>query len=55
MSILVTGANGQLGKSIKNLVKINKIRHDFILCTRDQLDLSSLNNIRITLKIKNLM
>jgi len=45
MSILVTGANGQLGKSIKKLVKINKISHDFTFISRNHLDLSFLNNI----------
>ena len=46
MYILVTGANGQLGKSIKNFVKNSNIKHSFIFATRDQLDLSSNSNIQ---------
>ena len=53
MFILVTGASGQLGKSIKNLVKKNKIKHNFIFVTRNQLDLSNLKNIKSYLKEKN--
>ena len=45
MFILVTGANGQLGKSIKSLVKQQKISDSFVFVTRDQLDLSFLSNI----------
>ena len=46
MLILVTGANGQLGKSIKNLVKQQKIIDNFVFVTRNQLDLSSLSSIQ---------
>jgi len=46
MFILVTGANGQLGKSIKSLVKQQKISHSFVFVTRNQLDLSSPSNIQ---------
>ena len=46
MFILVTGANGQLGKSIKNFVNNSNIKHSFIFATRDQLDLSSNSNIQ---------
>ena len=45
MLILVTGSNGQLGKSIKSLVKSSNINHSFIFVTRDQLDLSYLTHI----------
>jgi dTDP-4-dehydrorhamnose reductase len=46
MFILVTGANGQLGKSIKSLVEQQKKNHSFVFVTRDQLDLSSPSNIQ---------
>jgi dTDP-4-dehydrorhamnose reductase len=46
MIILVTGANGQLGKSIKSLVEQEKKSHSFVFVTRDQLDLSSPSNIK---------
>jgi len=46
MFILVTGANGQLGRSIKSLVEKSTISHSFIFISRDQLDLSYLNDIR---------
>ena len=46
MFILVTGANGQLGKSIKSLVKQKKTSDSFVFATRNQLDLSSLSNIQ---------
>ena len=46
MFILVTGANGQLGKSIKNLVERDNISHSFTFVSREQLDLSSLNDIQ---------
>ena len=46
MIILVTGANGQLGKSIKSLVEQEKKNHSFVFVTRDQLDLSSPSNIK---------
>ena len=46
MFILVTGTNGQLGKSIKSLVKQQKTSHNYVFETRNQLDLSSISNIR---------
>jgi dTDP-4-dehydrorhamnose reductase len=46
MFILVTGANGQLGRSIKSLVEKSKVSHSFIFISRDQLDLSHLNDIQ---------
>ena len=46
MFILVTGASGQLGKSIKSLVERDNVSHSFTFVTREQLDLSSLSNIQ---------
>ena len=46
MIILVTGANGQLGKSIKSLVEQQKKSHSFVFVTREQLDLSSPSSIQ---------
>jgi len=46
MLTLVTGASGQLGRSIQNLVKLQNIGNSFVFATRDQLDLSYLNNIQ---------
>jgi len=51
MFILVTGANGQLGRSIKSLVKQQKKSDNFVFVTRDQLDLSSISNIQNFFKI----
>ena len=46
MFILVTGANGQLGKSIKSLVEQQTKSHSFVFVTREQLDLSSPSSIQ---------
>jgi len=46
MLTLVTGASGQLGRSIKSLVKLQNVSNSFVFATRDQLDLSYLNNIQ---------
>ena len=46
MLTLVTGANGQLGRSIKSLVKLQNISNSFVFATRDQLDLSYLKDIQ---------
>ena len=46
MQTIVTGANGQLGRSIKRLVKQKKISNSFVFATREQLDLSNLQNIK---------
>jgi dTDP-4-dehydrorhamnose reductase len=46
MFILVTGAGGQLGRSIKILVKQQKTNDSFVFATRNQLDLSSVSNIQ---------
>ena len=46
MLILVTGSNGQLGKSIKNLADQNFFNHKFVFVSKEQLDLSKFNNVR---------
>ena len=46
MRTLVTGANGQLGKSIKNLVIQQQISDSFVFATRDQLNLSDLQGLK---------
>ena len=46
MLVLVTGANGQLGKSLNNLVLQRKLNHQFIFATKEQLDLSNFNKVR---------
>ena len=45
MRILITGKNGQLGKSIHKLVANTKRTDDFIFVSREELDLSDENNI----------
>ena len=46
MFVLVTGANGQLGKSLNYLVDQNITDYRFVFATRDQLDLTDFQNIR---------
>ena len=46
MFVLVSGANGQLGKTLNRLVNENKMEHRFIFATKDQLDLTDFQNIR---------
>ena len=46
MFILVTGASGQLGKSIKSLVERDNVSHSFTFVTREKLDFFSLSNIQ---------
>ncbi len=46
MLVLVTGANGQLGKSLKYLVNQNKTDYRFVFSTREQLDLTNFQNVR---------
>ena len=46
MFILVTGSNGQLGKSLKGLFVQNNFNHEFVFATREQLDLCSFDNVR---------
>jgi len=45
MKILVTGKNGQLGKSIHKLVANTEQTDDFVFVGREELDLSNENNI----------
>jgi dTDP-4-dehydrorhamnose reductase len=45
MRILVTGKNGQLGRSLHKLVSEKKYDNEFIFVGREELDLSSENNI----------
>ena len=46
MRTLVTGANGQLGKSIKSLVNQQNIGDSFVFATRDQFDLSNPQSVK---------
>jgi len=46
MFVLVTGANGQLGKSLNHLVGQNKTDDRFVFANRGQLDLTEFQNIR---------
>jgi dTDP-4-dehydrorhamnose reductase len=46
MFVLVTGANGQLGKSIKSLVDQNLSSYQFFFTTREQLDLNNSKKVR---------
>jgi dTDP-4-dehydrorhamnose reductase len=46
MLTLITGASGQLGKTLRSLVKQKKISHSFVFTSRNQLDLSDLNHIQ---------
>ena len=58
MKILVTGKNGQLGKSIHEIVANNKQINEFVFVGRDKLDFSQNDNITILqniLKIITLM
>ncbi len=45
MKILVTGKNGQLGKSIKQIVSSAKQNNNFVFVGRDELDFSQNDNI----------
>ena len=46
MLILVTGSNGQLGKSLKGLFSQGNSNHEFLFVTRGQLDLSNFGFVR---------
>ena len=46
MFILVTGSNGQLGRTIKDLFVQNNKNHEFVFVTRGQLDLSNFGYVR---------
>ena len=45
MRILVTGKNGQLGKSIHKIVTNNEQNNEFVFAGRDELDFSQNDNI----------
>ena len=45
MKILVTGKNGQLGKSIHKIVTYNEQNSEFVFVDREALDLSSQDSI----------
>jgi dTDP-4-dehydrorhamnose reductase len=46
MFALVTGANGQLGRSLNRLVGQNKLNKYFVFAKREDLDLSDFTNVR---------
>ena len=46
MKILVTGKNGQLGKSIHKVVTSKKLPYEFVFVGRQELDLSSIDSIK---------
>ena len=46
MLVLVTGSNGQLGKSLKGLFSQGNSNHEFLFVTRGQLDLSNFGYVR---------
>ena len=48
--ILVLGANGQLGKSIKEYISIHKIDGDFIFTTRTEIDITDFAKLENTIK-----
>lgn len=46
MNILVTGANGQLGRSLKDVVKhYNVGKHNFIFASHDEVDITDVNKL----------
>ena len=51
MFLLVTGSNGQLGRSLNHLVDQNKTDYHFVFATREQLDLTDFQNIRSFIEI----
>ncbi|GAA4967580.1 dTDP-4-dehydrorhamnose reductase [Algibacter aquimarinus] len=48
--ILVTGASGQLGKTIKELYSNNKIGLNFTFVTKEDLDITVLNDLQVFFK-----
>lgn len=46
MFVLVTGSNGQLGRSLNHLVDQNKTDYRFVFSTREKLDLTDFQNVR---------
>lgn len=53
MDILVTGANSQLGQSLKNLSSEKNNSHNFMFTSRKQLDLSSISDLEIFIETRN--
>ena len=53
MLILVTGSNGQLGKSIKSLVEENLLQHTFTFITKNELNFLDIKNIHNYFKTHN--
>ena len=47
MYVLVTGANGQLGRTLKSLIDNNNLDYQFFFATREHLDLANFKNTRI--------
>ena len=47
MYVLVTGANGQLGRTLKSLIDNNNRDYQFFFATREHLDLANFKNTRI--------
>ncbi len=48
--VLVTGANGQLGSTIKELYQENDIDLEFVFVSKEQLDITNKDNVEIYLK-----
>ena len=46
MKILITGKNGQLGKSIHKVFTRKKLPYEFVFVGRQELDLSSIDSIK---------
>jgi dTDP-4-dehydrorhamnose reductase len=46
MKILITGKNGQLGKSIHKVSTRKKLPYEFVFVGRQELDLSSIDSIK---------
>ena len=44
--VLVTGANGQLGKTLKDLYQNNRSNFEFLFVTKSELDISNHNNLK---------
>lgn len=49
-SVLVTGANGQLGKTIKELYKENEIGLRFVFVSKEALDIASKDGLKLFFK-----
>ncbi|SEP82331.1 dTDP-4-dehydrorhamnose reductase [Hyunsoonleella jejuensis] len=44
-NVLVTGADGQLGQTIKELYAVNKLGLDFVFVSKKELDITNIKNI----------